>query len=231
VLCEHFTAALEVEACGLCDACVSPEDHVAPEVVEAAAPLGADARAVIVAAIGAMARPMGKLNVARALRGSKAKAVTLHGLDRLPQHGALAAESEEAIVATIEALLGERRLIKAGRKFPTVWLPGKPLRTVREGRAVAPLGGASPKPLRGSRARGGRAPTTDITRALENFRKRKARELKWKAYMVFQQRTIVAIDQHKPTTLDALARIPGLGPAKIARFGGEILDVVRRGGR
>ena len=54
------------------------------------------------------------------------------------------------------------------------------------------------------------------------------RELKWKAYMVFQQRVITAIDSQRPTTHDALARVPGLGPAKIARFGDDLLAMVRQ---
>lgn len=64
--------------------------------------------------------------------------------------------------------------------------------------------------------------------ALDSYRKRMARQLKWKTYMVFQRGVIAAIDQQRPTSKEALARIPGLGPAKIARFGDDILAVVRR---
>jgi superfamily II DNA helicase RecQ len=46
--------------------------------------------------------------------------------------------------------------------------------------------------------------------------------------MVFQRGVIAAIDRDRPTTRDALARIPGLGPAKLARFGEDILALVRR---
>ena len=55
-----------------------------------------------------------------------------------------------------------------------------------------------------------------------------ARQLKWKSYMVFQRGTIAAIDQQRPRSHEALARIPGLGPAKIARFGDDILALVRQ---
>ena len=48
--------------------------------------------------------------------------------------------------------------------------------------------------------------------------------------MVFQRRTVVAIDRQRPTSLEALLRIPGLGPAKVERFGNDILDIVRRFG-
>ena len=50
--------------------------------------------------------------------------------------------------------------------------------------------------------------------------------------MVFQKRVILAIDREEPASHDALARIPGLGPAKIERFGDDILQLVREhGGR
>ena len=63
---------------------------------------------------------------------------------------------------------------------------------------------------------------------LESFRARMARALRWKAYMVFQDRVIAALEEERPRSLAALERIPGLGPAKIARFGHDILDIVRR---
>jgi superfamily II DNA helicase RecQ len=74
-----------------------------------------------------------------------------------------------------------------------------------------------------------RAPrTTSIAIELDRYRKRRARELRWKAYMVFQRGAIAAIDRQRPTSKEALARIPGLGPAKIDRFGDDILALVRR---
>jgi hypothetical protein len=57
-----------------------------------------------------------------------------------------------------------------------------------------------------------------------------ARQLKWKAYMVFQRGAITAIDRQRPDSLAALARIPGLGPSRIARFGEDVLAIVRRYG-
>jgi DNA helicase-2/ATP-dependent DNA helicase PcrA len=67
-----------------------------------------------------------------------------------------------------------------------------------------------------------------IKLALDTYRKQKARQLKWKSYMIFQRATIAAIDARRPRTVEELARIPGLGPAKIARFGDDILAIVQR---
>ena len=89
-------------------------------------------------------------------------------------------------------------------------------------------GGSSARPAKQKSSRFG----GDIARALDNYRRRRARKLGWKTYMVFQRAAMLAIDREEPATLDELARIPGLGPAKIERFGEDILAIVREhGGR
>ena len=76
------------------------------------------------------------------------------------------------------------------------------------------------------RGRGGL--TSELARDLDQLRRRLARELKWKAYMVYQERVITALDAQRPRDKQALLRVPGLGPAKVERFGDALLAVVRR---
>ena len=104
--------------------------------------------------------------------------------------------------------------------------PARPRRPprARPARAVRAREERAPRPRRIGAPRGG----GEIARELERYRRRMARELKWKGYMVFQTKVITAVDAQKPTSRDALARIPGLGPAKIDRFGDDILAIVRR---
>ena len=118
-------------------------------------------------------------------------------------------------------LLGEGRLQRTGRKYPTVWMPGKPVRARKS--AGEDSQATSPRRTRSTNRYGG-----DIARALDNYRKRTARALGWKTYMVFQKKVMLAIDQQEPDSIEALARIPGLGPAKIERFGEDVLGLVRQ---
>ena len=130
--------------------------------------------------------------------------------------------SEVSIVRAIEDLLAAGMLAHKGAKYPTVWLPGKP---VRAAKASASSGATPPRQKKNRRPR-----YNSVVRELENYRRRKARALKWKSYMVFQRRAVVAIDQRRPQSLSELLAVPGLGPAKVERFGDDILDIVRRFG-
>jgi ATP-dependent DNA helicase RecQ len=176
-----------------------------------------DAVEIVVRAVGRLTRPVGRTHLARALRGSRARALARGGLLAMPEHGALAQHSEAQVTAAIDTLLRDGRLRRTGRKYPTVWLPGRP---VRAARAEGDKGPAS-----AARARRWGGP---IARALDDYRRRQARALRWKTYMVFQRSVLLAIDREQPQTRDALSRIPGLGPAKLERFGDDILELVRR---
>jgi ATP-dependent DNA helicase RecQ len=218
----HFTGAAG-PACGRCDVCrdvVVPAEAELPSARQAVRALPDEAKALILAAVDRLRRPVGKTNLARALRGSKAKALSRGGLLSLPEYGQLAAHDEASIVAAVDELLAEGGLQRTGRKYPTVWIPGKPVRAA----AQSDRQGGTARSRRTSRYGG------DVARALDNYRRRQARALKWKTYMVFQRSVILAIDRQEPDSLAALARIPGLGPARIERFGRDILELVRRHG-
>ncbi len=218
MLCHHFDPDVRHPACSNCDVC-APEGPL-DEAVARSAPtptetLSDDALEVIVEAVDALRKPVGKSSLAKALRGSKARALKKLGLRDLPQHGTLHEYDEKSVVAAIEGLLQSGSLARAGRKYPTVWLPGKPIRARRD-----PGSGGVPTRRRSS----------SLASELERYRKRMAGKLKWKAYMVFQRQAILAIAKAQPSTRDELLLIPGLGPAKVERFGEDILELVRQHG-
>jgi DNA helicase-2/ATP-dependent DNA helicase PcrA len=63
-------------------------------------------------------------------------------------------------------------------------------------------------------------PTFDALRA---WRLARAREDEVPAYVVFPDRTLVEIASRRPRTLGELAQISGVGPAKLERYGGDVL--------
>ena len=62
--------------------------------------------------------------------------------------------------------------------------------------------------------------------ALRDWRAGRAKELGQPAYCVFTDATLVAIAEQQPRTVAALVAIPGIGQAKLDKFGEDVLGLV-----
>jgi ATP-dependent DNA helicase RecQ len=82
------------------------------------------------------------------------------------------------------------------------------------------------------RAKRGEEPTVadpDAERLFQALRERRrdlARSQGVPPYVIFHDSTLLGIARARPRTLDALAAVPGVGEAKLARYGAEMLAVV-----
>jgi DNA helicase II / ATP-dependent DNA helicase PcrA len=71
----------------------------------------------------------------------------------------------------------------------------------------------------------------ELFEALRAWRADTARELGQPAYCVFTDVTLTAVAEQRPTSREALGAVPGIGPAKIEKFGDEVLALVTTGAR
>jgi DNA helicase-2/ATP-dependent DNA helicase PcrA len=114
----------------------------------------------------------------------------------------------------------ERRLFYVGltraRRHLLVTWEGKPSRFLGElgVRAVAP-----PLPKRERT----QLEQTPAVQALRDWRLARARADEVPAYVVFNDRTLAELVSRTPQTLAELAAVPGIGPAKLERYGHELL--------
>lgn len=224
---EHF--GVSGSPCGCCDVCQRPA-AVAAMVAEAretgrtraeanrqrrsadrSVMLGSEQDNQVIAFVGALPSPVGKRLVALGLRGSRAKAVLRKRLSENPHYGVLAGIPEASIILAIERLLRSGRLAPRGRKYPTVWLPGKPVR-----RAAS-----------AARAKSTRASRSPLERALRGLRQREARRRRINAYKVFPDRTLDALVAAQPRDRTQLGTVWGMGGKRLARYGDTILELVR----
>jgi ATP-dependent DNA helicase RecQ len=240
-----------IEGCTVCDVCLDGatvasvfadvQEEVGAERARKAAkteerstiprrPLTPEETERLIEAVAALRKPVGKVSLAKALRGSKARQLSRLGLLKNPMHGKLKEVAEFDILDSVEALIREGRLVRKGLKYPTIWLAGRPVRESSrdsEGSGSNSSGLAFAKegdrPKRGGKSR---MRYTPVFRALDNFRKRQARALGWKSFMVLTNAVIASIDAEKPATIDELTRIKGFGPSRTARFGEEILKLI-----
>jgi DNA helicase II / ATP-dependent DNA helicase PcrA len=64
--------------------------------------------------------------------------------------------------------------------------------------------------------------------ALKQWRLERAKADEVPAYVVFHNATLAEIAERRPQTLAELARVPGVGPAKLERYGDEVLAALQR---
>jgi ATP-dependent DNA helicase UvrD/PcrA len=63
--------------------------------------------------------------------------------------------------------------------------------------------------------------------ALKQWRLERAKADEVPAYVVFHNATLVDIAERQPQTLAELARVPGVGPAKLERYGEDVLEALK----
>jgi DNA helicase-2/ATP-dependent DNA helicase PcrA len=116
---------------------------------------------------------------------------------------------------TPAALAEERRLLYVGltraKRHLTVTWSGKPSRFLAELDLRAP---PAPKPVE---------PDDPIYETLKEWRLKTARAEEKPAYVIFHNSTLAEIVRRAPQTREELAAVPGVGPAKLERYGDAVL--------
>ena len=73
-----------------------------------------------------------------------------------------------------------------------------------------------------------RNPVADpVFDALRDWRRRRAKAADVPAYVIFNDKTLRAIAKVQPTSKSKLASVSGIGPAKLDRFGDEVINLVK----
>jgi len=120
-------------------------------------------------------------------------------------------------------LAEERRLLYVGitraRKHLALTWAGKPSRFLLElGVQAAP-----PPAVRKARAE---EPDDPTYVALKEWRLNRSKADDIPAYVVFHNSTLAEIASRRPQTIAELASVPGVGPAKLERYGRDLLDAL-----
>jgi ATP-dependent DNA helicase RecQ len=200
---EHFGETLDAP-CGACDVCAPRTRTPAPRPT--AAPLPDDpARAIMDTAAG-LTWPLGRRSLVALLRGSVKAPPSAR---RSRAFGALAAASDAEVGRWIRALEATGALVE---------------RTTPDGFVVLHANVDAALPELGMR----RGAPVDATLAAElrAWRTRRAREDAVPAYVVLHDATLDELAARKPRSQGELAAVKGLGPAKLERYGDELLALL-----
>ncbi len=235
VLLEYFGDSLP-SRCGNCDTCLEPVDSWDGTVAAQKA----------MSAILRTGQRFGQGHVTDVLRGERTEKVERFGHDALPTFGVGADLDARAWGSVLRQLVaaglvavdveghGSLRLTDAAGDV----LRGRSSVTLR--RDPAPAAGGARRDRAGERRRaagaslfGGaddalaEAADPALFEALRACRLALAREQAVPPYVIFHDKTLLAMAARRPTTAHALALISGVGEAKLARYGEAFLTVIR----
>ncbi len=230
ILCDYFGES--VTPCGSCDSCLDSkitqlgrQAYVEREKFKAdrkkekeSYSFNSDELDSVASLIAEYPAKFGKKIIASALRGSKSKDVLRRRLDRSSHYSSLHHVPEESILKLLEDWLQSKKLSIKGDKYPKIYLTsyGKPkARSEREEGDVV----RKKVPLSGDKL---------LLNELKNFRDRIARRKKWKKFMVLQNPVLVRIAAQKPSNLEDLILIKGMGESKVQQYGKEILEILEK---
>ena len=122
------------------------------------------------------------------------------------------------------------RDVMSGRRHDAeLTLPEPPRARIPRGRRAK-----ASKPARPVAAEGNQISASEETdgtdyilfETLKMWRRREAAERAVPPYVVFHDRTLAAIASLRPRSLEALAEVPGIGPAKLAAYGRTLIELL-----
>ncbi|HET6469173.1 MAG TPA: DNA helicase RecQ [Geminicoccaceae bacterium] len=226
VLLGYFGEEL-AEPCGNCDTCLDP-----PEGYD-----GTEQAQKALSAIYRTGQRFGAGHIVDILTGNANERTGRLGHDRLPTWG-IGRDTTPDAWRSILRQLAAMGLIEVDVEGHGGLRLGADTRPVLKGERRIQLR-RDPRPLRpprgkaraGETARGSVATDLDpageaLFQALRTKRLELARAQGVPPYVIFHDSTLLAIARARPQTLDELARVPGLGGAKLQRYGPTVLDLV-----
>jgi ATP-dependent DNA helicase RecQ len=201
---EHFGETLD-GPCGACDVCAPRDERHTTPIAAASRPLPDDPARTIVDAVEALTWPLGRRSLVAMLRGSVKAPPSAR---RSSAYGSLAAASEAEVTRWVRALETAGALVEVESEGFRVLHPRPSADLPSLGRPVVSQGCE---------------PLVDELRA---WRSRRAREDGVPAFVVLHDTTLHELAAHRPASSAELAAVKGLGPAKLERYGPELLAVL-----
>ena len=209
--------------CGNCDNCLNP-----PTLVDATRQAQ-----MLLSAIHRTGQAFGAGHVIDVLLGAETDKVRQRGHDQLPTYGV----GKDFPKQYWQSLV--RQAVAGGQIMINIAKYGG-LEITERGRAI--LKGESPfhfrepgkKPARVSRRAAREAAASDLPAPdlallakLKDLRLSLAREQRVPAYVVFPDATLIEMARVRPSSLDQMREISGVGPRKLEQFGPQFLTVTR----
>jgi ATP-dependent DNA helicase RecQ len=217
--------------CGACDNCCEPRT-MQDWSMEARQFMSCIAR------LAQRGQRFGAAQIIDILRGARSARVLSRGHDTLSVYGIGKQRSVDDWRSVARALLHQGLIEETQDGYPVLSLNAQSRLVLREELAVRIAAAVKPKPVRssGTAATGNGASANGLGAAgaadgelferLRALRKRLADEHGLPPYVVFHDATLREMAARRPLTLDEFAELPGVGQAKLARYGDQFIAAI-----
>ena len=227
VLLNYFGEEMEGDACGNCDNCLDP-----PETWD-----GTTAAQKVLSCIARTGQRFGSGHVTDVLLGKDTEKIRRHNHDDVSTHGIGDDRSKAEWRALIRQLVakGFVRVDVTGYGALTLTETCRPVlrgETTVEFRDTGASGASSASSATTKTADAGGLPTDgperDLFEALRQKRMALAKEQDVPPYVIFNDKTLRAMVEHRPQTRSEFRSLHGVGDVKLDRYGDTVLAVVRQ---
>ena len=224
-LAEYFGDEHPAENCGACDYCLGELDAAAEPVVVARK---------ILSCVVRVGQRFGATHVASVLRGHASDAVVARGHDTLSTFGLLSGAPVAEVRGYIDQLVGLGLLQQAGEEFPVIALTHRGLALLKDEHSCPGLVLArqrvpkknAPRPQSRVEAESWQGVDRDLFERLRARRLDVARERGVPPYVIFHDATLREMARLRPTTLDGMRTVKGVGARKAEDLGELFLAVI-----
>jgi ATP-dependent DNA helicase RecQ len=223
----YFGERYERDDCGACDYCLDELERVDDSVAIARKILSCVAR---------VGQRFGAAHVTNVLRGSESEQIAARRHDQLSTFGLLKDMSVPEVRGYIEQLTGHELLRQSGDEFPVLELTEVGVTLLKDeasrpdlvlARQRRPAKDRLPRRARGVEAEAWQDVDRDLFERLRAVRLEIARQRGVPPYVIFHDTTLRDMARLKPSTVDELRHVKGVGERKAADLGEVFLAEIR----
>lgn len=176
-------------------------------------------------------RPLGAKKLVDVLRGSQSGDILQGGYHKTRAYGKLSALSATAVRGLVSQLIGDGYLRVTRDEYPVVVLTDLGRKALQDGLTIPVRAELVDPPEKESTAPANDGKPADVDQdllgALKRFRTELAGRESLPPFMLFHDRVLKEIAARKPVTIAALAAINGMGEKKLAKYGEQLIDIIK----
>jgi ATP-dependent DNA helicase RecQ len=221
-LVEYFGQSYDSGPCQACDVCL--EDALLEPVEDAQ-----NVAKKILSCVGRVDQRFGVGHVVSVLRGENIEAVRTRGHDKLSTHGLLKEHGKNEVRDWVYQLVKQQVLVQTSDEYPVLQLNEASWEVMRDQRTAKLVRRhQSEKPAKRSKADviSWEGVDRELFDALRDMRRGYADERGVPPFVIFSDATLRELARVRPSSIEKLRLVYGIGEKKLAEFGTAVLTVI-----